>query len=128
MSMKREGDPVVVLKEALKILDKGRHWGKGAFNYRDDRRITRFCPMGAVFKARRKLGLREAWTLECQALTYTIPHTTESNSIAAYNDAGRRTWAQVEKWIQRAIAYAASKNNLKDGKMYNSELIGSAKK
>jgi len=107
--MKLKGNPVVVLKMALKILDKGRHWGKGKFNYKDEKRVTRYCPMGAVFKARQNLGVSESrsWTAECEALTYTIPHARKiRNGIASYNDARKRTWPQVEEWMKNAIRFA----------------------
>lgn len=100
------------LEAARKLIEKPENWCKGAeARDADGNRVSdystkavSYCALGAISRATKGRGATRRYSAAWSALE----RATVVGSIAAYNDAPRRTHKQILKLFDRAISRARS--------------------
>jgi hypothetical protein len=103
--MKQPKSVSEALKMALKRISNPKNWGKGAFQHWEGR-TPQFCAVGALIEVSHGTHFYRQGVEILQAL---VPHRKGEYrplSIIGYNDAPRRTHAQIVRLYERAIKKA----------------------
>ncbi len=98
---------LTILRRARKLLSKPERWGKGQFAVTADglvcdalgRNATKFCMIGAIVRANKRDDKNSDDAID-------LLEFLRQQKLSAWNDAPRRTHAQVLRLLDRGIARA----------------------
>lgn len=81
-------------KDVLKLLDGGKHWTKGNFEYNGS-----YCLMGAVYKTNYGFRIHAKWRYSAKEVLGLSPLV----SMLGWNDTPERTWPEVDQLLHKMI-------------------------
>lgn len=110
MEMATDDRVLEALKQALNLLDDGKHWTKRSMKHISANFWVSYCTLGAIQQACFNDGLyilaRDTFS-EANQLQVFAPYS--QIDVASWNDDPRTLWCDVELAFKKAIAHQEEK-------------------